>query len=137
MEGEIIYMLIETIERKSLSRQDFINDILMEHWDKFSYQCDTENENRYVEYVLARGQFLFDSIKFDTEFGQAIYLFNKDNEKEQFLSIGGNNSARDNQIAFVEKETVFDKCTNSMSALYIVHFVETKQIIKFGAYREK
>lgn len=137
MEREIIYMLIEVIKRKSLTKQEFINDILIEHWDRYSYQCDVENDNPYAEYVLARGQLIFDNIEFDTGFGHAIYLFNKDNEKEHFLSIGGNNGTRDNQIAFVEKESVLNQCTNSIGATYIVHFVGTEQTIKFGAYKEK
>ncbi|MBQ2886429.1 MAG: hypothetical protein IJE43_22145 [Alphaproteobacteria bacterium] len=130
-------MLIETIKHTKLSKQEFINDILNEHWDTYNYQCDVENCNPYAEYILARGQFIFDSIEFDTGFGHAIYLFNAKNKKEHFLSIGGRDNTKDDAIDYVEKEMIFNKCTNSISAIYIVHFVETEQVVKFGAYKEK
>lgn len=127
----------KTLEEKRLTMEELIKDILEERWNRFFYHLDIENDNPYAEFVLARGQVLFDSIRFNTEFGQGIYLFNKNSEKEHFLSIGGNISEKDNQIAYVNKEKSFNTWTNSISAIYTIHFCSTEHTVKFGASYEE
>ncbi|MDY4000359.1 MAG: hypothetical protein SOY73_14935 [Blautia sp.] len=118
------------LEDKKLSRDEFIADIQKEKWKHYYYQHDIESPNPNAQFVLARGQFEFDSIEFNTDCGDAIRLYNRKNPDDHFLNIGYKN------IAYVHKEKVLSNTFNLISTSYIVHFIGTDKIISFGASKE-
>lgn len=124
------------LESKMLSREGFIKDIKKEKWKHYYYQLDIENPNYNAEFVLARGQISFDSIEFDTIWHDAIRLYNKDNYDRHFITIGGNTSKKDDQVAYVHKEKVLNVTFNLIGTSYTVHFVNTDKTLRFGASNE-
>ncbi len=124
------------LEDKKLSREEFIEDITREKWKHYYYSLDIENPDHNAEFVLARGQFTFDSIEFDTIWRDAIRLYNENSYEEHFLAIGSNVLKKDNQVAYVHKEKVLNKTLNLIGTSYTVHFVYTKKTVRFGASKE-
>lgn len=124
----------KTLESKMLSREEFVKDIKKEKWKRYYYKLDDiENPNYNAEFVLARGQVSFDSIEFDIIWNEAILLYNKNDKEGHFLSIGGNTSRKDNQVAYVHKEKVLNVVFNLIGTSYTVHFVNTDKTVRFGA----
>lgn len=123
----------KVLEDKTLSREEFINDIQKEKWNHYYYQQDIDNPKSNAEYVLARGQFSFDSIEFDTMWRDAIRLYNKNNADGHFLSIGSNTNKKDNQVAYIHKEKTLNIAFNLIGTSYTVHFVTTNKTVRFGA----
>lgn len=115
---------------------EFIIDIQKENWKYFYCQQDIQNTNPYAQFVLARGQFKFDSIAFNTGWHDAIRLYNSEDPDEHFLFIGSNSDKKDNQVAYVHKEKVLSTTFNSIRTSYIVHFVNTNQTVRFNASNE-
>lgn len=124
------------LEDKKLSRDEFIADIQKEKWKHYYYQHDIESPNPNAQFVLARGQFEFDSIEFNTAWGDAIRLYNRKNPDDHFLKIGSNTDKKDNQVAYVHKEKVLNTTFNLTGTSYIVHFINTDKTISFGASKE-
>lgn len=120
----------KTLEDKDLSIDEFISDIQKEKWKNYYYQHDIENPSPNAQFVLARGQFEFDSIEFNTVYGSTIHFYNKESPDNHFLNIGYKN------IAYVHKKKMLSKTFNSISTSYTVHFIGTDKTINFSASKE-
>lgn len=126
----------KTLEDKKLSREEFIKDIRQEKWKHYIYRQDIESPNHNAEFVLARGQFTFDSIEFDTIWNDAICLYNKNDKDGHFLAIGSNTDKKDNQVAYIHKEKMLNIDFDLIGISYTVHFVNTDRTVRFGASRK-
>ena len=126
----------KTLEDKKLSREELIKDITREKWKHYYYSLDVENPNSNAEFVLARGQFTFDSIEFDTIWNDAIRLYNKNDKDGHFLAIGSNTDKKDNQVAYVHKQKTLNIDFDLIGTFYTVHFVNTDRTVRFRASRK-
>ena len=132
----MINSCFKILEDKMLSLEELINDVQKENWSCYYFKHDIENSNPYSQYVLARGQFCFDSIEFNTMCGDAIRLYNKNNSNGHFLSIGSNTDKKDNQVVYIHKEKMLNMTYDFTGISYTVHFADTNKTVRFGASKE-